>query len=377
MEVETRVAQASAFLQKIKGGFESVLKPALLAYAAAQELAKNLTVRYEWSTPIQAYPGSAPIFDPKPSSLLRLKGELRGKEVSGRPAGLDLMASLDAFDIHIVAPYTFLSLKFDHIAFRMLAGKKPEVDVGFKDITFEGPLSFVETLRTIIPLDGFSDPPALTVSSSGIEASFSIALPNLAIGVFSLQNITLSGRLSIPFIGEALTVRFAFCSRESPFQLTVSMLGGGGFFAIEVTPHAVTLFEAALEFGAALALDFGVASGSVSIMAGIYFKIESGDAVLTGYLRIRGEVDVLGLISASIELYMSLTYESATGKVIGHASLEIEVHLLFFSVGVTISMEKRFAGANGDPTFLEMMAPDPSVGLDPWTEYFEAFDAAA
>ena len=66
-----------------------------------------------------------------------------------------------------------------------------------------------------------------------------------------------------------------------------------------ITPKNFRVLEAAFEFGAAIALDFGVASGSVSIMAGIYFKLETIDdghidATLTGYFRLRGEVDVLG-----------------------------------------------------------------------------------
>ena len=55
-------------------------------------------------------------------------------------------------------------------------------------------------------------------------------------------------------------------------------------------------------------------------MAGIYFKLEKTNdqygATLTGYFRLRGEVDVLGIISASIELYLEMRYESATGKVV-------------------------------------------------------------
>ena len=37
----------------------------------------------------------------------------------------------------------------------------------------------------------------------------------------------------------------------------------GGFFGITVNPKDVMILEAALEFGAALSVDFGVASGSV------------------------------------------------------------------------------------------------------------------
>ncbi len=67
-------------------------------------------------------------------------------------------------------------------------------------------------------------------------------------------------------------MKFNFSEREHPFSLTVSMLGGGGFFAIgDLAPRASSEIEAALEFGAALAIDLGVASGSVEIKAGVYF----------------------------------------------------------------------------------------------------------
>jgi phosphodiesterase/alkaline phosphatase D-like protein len=51
----------------------------------------------------------------------------------------------------------------------------------------------------------------------------------------------------------------------------VSLLGGGGFFAIGISARGVTEIEAALEFGAGVAIDLGVASGSVEIKAGVYF----------------------------------------------------------------------------------------------------------
>ena len=47
-------------------------------------------------------------------------------------------------------------------------------------------------------------------------------------------------------------------------------------------------------------MSFGVANGSLSVMAGIYFRSswKARRTALTGYFRARGEVDVLGLISA-------------------------------------------------------------------------------
>ena len=145
------------------------------------------------------------------------------------------------------------------------------------------------------------------------------------------------------------------------------LLGGGGYFGIEIGLGGVKTLEASFELGAVLALDFGVASGSVSVMAGVYFKLSSGGGTILGYLRIRGEVDVLGLISASITLAMELGYDA--GKVVGRASIIVEVSIAFFSTSVSISCEKKFAGSSGDPTFVELMGPVDG----PWAEYCAAF----
>ena len=154
--------------------------------------------------------------------------------------------------------------------------------------------------------------------------------------------------------------------------MAVLFLGGGGFFGLRLSPKKVVLLEAAVEFGATLALDFGVASGSVSVMAGVYLRLEADDGSLTGYLRIRGEVDVLGLISASIEMYMGLTYEFGSGKVIGKATITVEVEVLFFSASVSITAERKFAGSKGDPTFADALGPyvEPDC---PWISYCQAF----
>ena len=77
------------------------------------------------------------------------------------------------------------------------------------------------------------------------------------------------------------------------------------------------ILEGAIEFGAACSVDFGVASGSVSAMAGLYFKIEGSDVTLAGYFRLRGEVEALGIVSVWIELYLEMRYESATGSALG------------------------------------------------------------
>ena len=93
-------------------------------------------------------------------------------------------------------------------------------------------------------------PACLDITPEGVRWSFSLALPDLAVGVFALQNLSLGAGFALPFVGGALTVSFEFCKREEPFFLTVSLFGGGGFFGLTIDPNGIQVLEAALEFGA-------------------------------------------------------------------------------------------------------------------------------
>jgi hypothetical protein len=218
-------------------------------------------------------------------------------------------------------------------------------------------------------MDGFSDPPGIDVTTEGITASFSIGLPTISVGMFSLQNISLGAGLEIPFIGKPLAAKFNFCERENPFILTVSLFGGGGFFNIVLTPGGIALMEAAFEFGGALSLNLGVASGGVSVMAGIYYKKDGDVTSLEGYFRVDGCMEVLGLISISVTFYMGLTYQS-NGKVYGQAEVKVKVEVLFFSTSVTLHTERQLKGSAGDPHIVDIY---PTV--DAYTHYLNAFAA--
>jgi hypothetical protein len=177
----------------------------------------------------------------------------------------------------------------------------------------------------------------------------------------------------VPFLGPPLSAWFNFCERENPARLTVSMFGGGFFFGITVNADGLMILEGAIEFGAAISVNFGVASGGVSAMAGLYFKIEGSDATLAGYFRLRGEVEALGIVSVSIELYLEMRYESGSGKCVGTATLSIEIDVCLFSVTIELTCTKKFAGAGADPTFAELMDVAPDATSADWEAYCTAF----
>src|SRR6185295_14133809 len=211
----------------------------------------------------------------------------------------------------IVLPSTgepLIGALFDSINFSAGTGKKVDVSIKFLDITFKGPLTFVNDIREYIPLDGFVDPPYIDVNSQGVSAGFSLAIPTIGVGIFTLQDVSLSAGFFLPFLGGAASLRFAFCEKDHPFLLTVSLFGGGGFFALELDTEKVTNVEASLEFGAAIAINLGVASGKASITAGVYYQKSGAGFQITAFFRAAGSLSVLGIITVSIELYIGLSY---------------------------------------------------------------------
>ena len=75
--------------------------------------------------------------------------------------------------VYLVPGFELMEVKFKRIAFVASAARRPEIDIVFDDLKFVGVLSFVQVLKDLIPLDGFSDPPFLDV----VVIDFAVADP--------------------------------------------------------------------------------------------------------------------------------------------------------------------------------------------------------
>jgi hypothetical protein len=294
--------------------------------------------------------------------------------LTGGPPQVTIHGELNNFTLSLAK---VIGITITQIAFDAPAGQKLSVTASMPPnddngpIQFLGDLSFLNTLEKFIPSDGFQDPPSLDVTADGITAGYTLPIPSIGVGVFSIENIALSAQLTLPFFTpNPITFRFAFSEREHPFLISVSLLGGGGFFGITVGPDGVEILEASLEFGANVSIDIVVASGNVHIMAGVYLKYDmvSTSSQLTGYLRAGGSLEILGLISASVEFYLGFTYYFGPPcKIAGEATITIEVHVLFFSASVSASLRREF----GDPviSFADLIGPGD------WDNYCDSFAA--
>ena len=280
-----------------------------------------------------------------------------------------------------------IGITIDQIAFDAPAGQKLTVKASMPQtagdntpIQFLGDLSFLNALQKFIPSDGFQDPPSLDVTADGITAGYTLPIPSIGVGVFSLENIGLGAALTLPFFTpNPIRFRFAFSEREHPFLISVSLLGGGGFFGITVGPDGVEILEASIEVGANVSIDVVVASGNVHIMAGVYLKYDmvGHDSQLTGYLRAGGSLEVLGLISASVEFYLGFTYYFGPPcNIAGEATVTIEMHVLFFSASVSASLRRQFADPQVSFADLIPALPgDPPGTSSIWNYYCDSFAA--
>jgi len=275
------------------------------------------------------------------------------------------------FAIHFL---DVVKVRLASLTFTARDGRKPELDAKGVELTFEGDLAFVERIRDFIPPEGFSDPPSVAVTPTGISAGYSLGLPTIGVGVFSLENIALSAALELPFVDGPTRLRFQLSERHDPFLVTVSLFGGGGFFGITIDTDDNIGVEAAVEFGGNFCLDLVVASGGVHVMAGIYFKMAGAVVQLSGYLRAGGSVTVLGVVTVSVEFYLAVTYTHSDGPpkqhvVSGEAVLTVGVDILFLHQDITLRVRREFASPDGDPTFEQLVPPDA------WTTYCDAFAA--
>lgn len=335
---------------------------------------------YKWQpqlggTKIEVIPNLLNVNVNNPSTALSITTKFEKPFDASKPATMNGLARFEKFGVDIVP---LLAVNFNYIEFKTGSSEKTDVKVDIdknNPVEFKGVLNFVNSLQSIIPSDGFSDSgPYIKIKPTGVTAGFDISIPNIEVGICMISNISLGANVTLPFTGAPLTMGFNFCKRENPFMLTISCFGGGGYFMMVTTLEGIQSIEAAFEFGAAMSLNVGVASGGVSAMGGFYFKMEiiEGEktTTLTGYLRLNGHLSILGLISVSLEFYLAFTAVIVEGKVQkleGLATLKVKVEVLFFSKTVSVTVRRELKGADADPKFIEM------IDQDDWQEYCLAF----
>lgn len=366
----------------------------------------QVSIQYDWSTRLTK---SVLIFVPINSDgktcEIKLHAEVtQSTKVPPDPPSFKVTAELTNFKLSMVkGVFECVNLTFATLKFESLDGASPDVTPSISDVEFVGALSYLAVLAKYVgSLGGGSSAAALAtadegdvhalttivdsgpfkidVDAGGISASLNIAIPDLAIGAFSLKNMSFGALLKLPFIGGSVTLDFNFCTRQSPFEILVMGFGGGGYVLLSFDAKGVVALEISLEFGAGISFGIGgIASGMVEIKGGMMIRwdrLPEGDKLtFMVFIRIAGALDILGIITVSLTFYLELAYETLPkapedgDKLTGTATLTIEITILFFSIPVELSVTKELAGK--DPRFGELMPLQAD-----WDAYCGAFAPA-
>lgn len=338
---------------------------------------KAVITSLEWNPVISGPKTVAELLQIDQHSVFKLVGSFT-RPLTSDPSEFSFQGSLTAFKLQFTK---IVVISFDRFAFTSQSGQKPNVSVdlsGDHPVQFDGPLKFLNSLEDVIAAGGFGgNGPYLHVNTTGVTVGYSLAIPPVSVGVLSLQHAVFDASLTLPFLDGAPLIDFNFATRNHPFLLTVEAFAGGGYLHMQLDSGAVRIVEGAFEFGGNFALDLGVASGGVHLLAGIYLRLTKDTSTgvstsnLTGFVRMGGELSVLDVISASLEFDLDLSYYDASdgtgGEARGQATLTVSVHIAFFSSTVELTVERSYGGAAGDPTLDEIMAPSD------WASYAAAF----
>jgi hypothetical protein len=268
------------------------------------------------------------------------------KRFDGTAPSWTTNASLQNFTLRLLPSLRFLELHFQELSFRSENGQAPSVGVKLADVKLLGPLDFINGIQEYIKKLDSSVGLYLDHLTSGVAAGVRFRLPNITAGAFSLTNVSFASGVTLPFDGSAVRARFSFGTRSQPCLGAIGIFGATAFVALEVNAKEVVEVEAALEYGAVAQLDIaGVAHGSAQLMGGFYFRRDGQGLLVSGYFRASGEISVLGLVSMSLQFWLMLSYEDRNHQafLVGECTLSVDIHIGFFSVGVSMTMRREFS----------------------------------
>jgi hypothetical protein len=332
--------------------------------------------------------------------------------LGGGEPDFDVMGTLTNFALNFLPSTPAVQVSFEQLQFHARKGSKVDLSPRGVTVEFVGPLAFVRTLAELLPSDGFDDPPTLSVTPAGITAGYTLGIPAAGAGVVSLQDIAISAQFILPFDDRPVALRVGFSERFHPFIVTISFVGGGGYFSVAISTQGVELIEGSIELGANITIGLGIIEANAHVMGGLFFHWDGSQLYFTAYLRVGASVEILGIVGISVDIYLGLTFtptkllpdplkqemisKNVVAIVGGVASVSVGVHVLFVNKSFTLTLERHFEiptsfrlpilgtvgpggipGLGGLATQLLAVAEDPTfedtVTPDDWQTYCQAF----
>lgn len=280
---------------------------------------------------------------------------------------IETTGELRNFEINVL----IVTVAFDKLFFKYSSEDGSKFDAKVKEVTFTGPLQFVNGIRKLFGSGaGGLLEPIIELDFQHVGAGLAINLPKFAIGVFSISNIKIINKVLLPFNGDPISLMSGINERQNPFQLSVMIFMGEGHFGMALNVRDnLHMLEMSLGFGLKGAFGIGPLTAEASVAVGIYYQLirqagQANEVTLVGYLRAKGSVSLF-VASVSLEIYLALTYRlvGTESGVEGEARITLRVQLLFFSFSISATAKKRFSGSSTTSELIDDLWTEPDGAM--------------
>lgn len=249
-----------------------------------------------------------------------------------------------------------------------------------KNVELPGVLQLVSDLLNAVV--GKDSGLSIGLLKDGFQSILNLPVPDIQGVTSGFSNLRLGAVFAIEFADNfTMTAGFTLASKEAPFSLTIFVLGGGGFLDVRAkyTPggNLVCTVNLAMTASASLAISLAVISGGVYVYFGATASFSTGAQGLTFGVEflVRGEVSVLGIVSAAISLLLEATYGG--GTLTGHGQLSISIKICWcFTLEVNEGITYTLGSSSDQPrmswvphrTAGPMLAAAADGPIETWTE---------
>jgi hypothetical protein len=253
---------------------------------------------------------------------------------------------------------------------------------------FSGTISL---LLSLVDALGFGNVD-LKVRGDLIDIDSTFNLPDVTLGVAELKNFNINLGLDLPLGDGQGQLSIGIGSKASPLDIEVMMFGGTFWLEIGLGFNGLALPTSTISLGVSVyweMLDFDiiVAHATFTLRLSADFRLQGDEVVFTGAVSLEGEIEVLGMLSASASIVASLTYRSVDEEMVlkgtinycvdsflgklTSGSVPIGTTTIDLGDGDDAVAPRRVlrAAAPGSSSFAQRYSPSE------WTDYCDAFAA--
>jgi hypothetical protein len=260
---------------------------------------------------------------------------------------------------------------FESTELRFDESGKFKFNISPSNVKLPGILAFVSDYLSSFGGDesGFS----LKITTSGVKAMLNLPIPDTQAGTSGISNLILGMSFELDFSGPfKICLGFNLGSKEAPFTTTIFILGGSGYLSVKAcyTPSLREIdcqVDVILAASASALIALGPIKGGVQIFLGVTgsLYLGSGNASQNSGLElgviyiIRGQVSILGIVTAGVGLVLQATYRKGvlTGR--GHFYIKIKIcwcYTLKVSRSIVYTLGKGGSTQNSQTT--HQLKPD-------------------